>query len=124
MATTTAATTAFAILALPSEDKFWFVHKFCEDIAHGKGMARPEGLPIWKFRRVVHHKRAVEPHIAIGLHHLDHIHVALINEDLLKITRRAAHIAKVDIDDFAQRTNVADGLLDIDAHLRHAALAE
>ena len=37
MATTTAATTAFAILALPSEDKFWFVHKFCEDIAHGKG---------------------------------------------------------------------------------------
>src|SRR5262245_47801676 len=75
-------------------------------------------------RRVVGDDRAGVTDLPVRLHHLKHVEVGLVEENLGVLRHLAAYSAKVDKKDLAQLTEVADLLEHVDAHLSDGALAE
>ena len=87
-------------------------------------MALTPALVAGDGRGVIHHKRPVKAHLLVGLHRPEHIDVAFVDKDLPKILGCAAHVAEVDVGDFALATHAADALVHVNAHFGDAALTE
>src|SRR5262249_39295240 len=82
-------------------------------------------LRLGKYRGMIQGVRPLESCVAVRLHGAVHVDVPVIHERFLKPRKRAAHVAKVDHDDFIDSRHLADGIVDVHAlHLRHASLAK
>src|ERR1051326_1924786 len=63
---------------------------------------------------------AIEAYLPQGLHHLVHVHVAIVGEGLDKMRQRSGHIAEMHFEDLAAAAKIANHLEDVLAHLAAA----
>src|SRR5438105_7941965 len=77
---------------------------------------------------MVRHDHAVVADFLVDAHGSDHVHVAVVRKRLLKIEKSPFDIAKVDVEDLAPASKVADNVINLLAgmleHLGHRPLAK